>query len=173
MQTSLLHSVLFVALAGGCAGSGQFTYASQVTTPELVVISPGVQVVADLDEPIFYSGNYYWRNDGGYWYRSTSHTHGWARVEVAPVEIRAIERPSVYVHYHGQARANVSNDRQTRRPTAEPQDRREVAPPPRRDDRHDRHDDQHDRHDDQHDRHDDKHDRHDDKHDRDNDNHHD
>jgi hypothetical protein len=155
MQTSLLHSVLFVALAGGCAGSGQFTYASQATTPELVVISPGVQVVADLDEPIFYSGNYYWRNDGGYWYRSASHTHGWARVEVAPVEIRAIERPSVYVHYHGQARARVSNDRQTRTPTTEVHDRREVvAPPPRRDDKHDRRDDKHDRHDD---RRDDKH----------------
>jgi hypothetical protein len=150
MQTSLLHSVLFVALAAGCAGSGQFTYASQVTPPELVVISPGVQVVADLDEPIFYSGNYYWRNDGGYWYRSTSHTRGWARVEVAPVEIRAIARPSMYVHYHGQARANVSNDR-----------REVAAPPPRRDDRHD---DQHDRHDDKHDRHDDRHDRHDDNH---------
>lgn len=105
MQTSLLHCVLLVALSGGCTGSGQFAYTGQATTPELVVIRHGVQVIADLDEPIFYSGYYYWRHEGGFWYRSTSHTRGWVRVEDAPVEIRTIERPSVYIHYHGEARA--------------------------------------------------------------------
>jgi len=73
VQTSLLHSILFAALVGGCAGSGQFTYAAEATTPELVVVSPGVQVIADRDEPIFYSNNYYWRNQGGYWYRSPNY----------------------------------------------------------------------------------------------------
>jgi hypothetical protein len=133
MQISLLRSVLFVALAGGCAGTGQFTVTSEVAAPDLVVISPGVQVIADLDEPIFYSGNYYWRNQGGFWYRSTSHTRGWARVEVAPVEIRTIERPSAYVHYHGEARAHVSGER------------RGPVPPAvvRRDDKHDK--DKHDK----------------------------
>jgi hypothetical protein len=127
MKTSLLRSILFIALVG-CTGSGQFRYTSDVRAPELVVISPGVQVIADLDEPIFYSGSYYWRNQGGFWYRSTSHTQGWARVEVAPVEIRAIDRPSAYVRYHGTARARV------------------VAPAPRHDNKHDddkRHDDKH------------------------------
>jgi hypothetical protein len=175
MQISLLRSILLVALAGGCAGTGQFTVTSEVAAPDLVVISPGVQVIADLDEPIFYSDNYYWRNQGGFWYRSTSHTRGWARVEVAPVEIRTIERPSAYVHYHGKARAHVSGERRGPVPAAvvrdhrEERDRREsVAPAPRRDDRHDndRHDN--DRHD--NDRHDN--DRHDnDRHD--NDRHHD
>jgi hypothetical protein len=159
---------LFVALAGGCAGTGQFAYTSEVTTPELVVISPGVQVIADIDEPIFYSNNYYWRNQGGSWYRSTSHTRGWARVEVAPVEIRTIERPSAYVHYHGEASARASHERQAPVPAAvvrdhrEERDRREfVAPAPaaRRDDRHDQ--DKHDK--DKHDK--DKHDK--DKHDKD------
>jgi hypothetical protein len=124
MQSSLLHSVLFAALAGGCLGSGQLTYTSEATTPELVVVSPGVQVIADLDEPIFYSNNYYWRNQGGYWYRSQYHTRGWARVEAAPVEIRAIERPAAYIHYHGEARARVSGDRRLNAPAP--------APPPRR-----------------------------------------
>jgi hypothetical protein len=145
MQISLLRSVLFVALAGGCLGTGQFTVAGEVAAPDLVVISPGVQVIADLDEPIFYSGNYYWRNQGGFWYRSSSHTRGWARVEVAPVEIRAIERPSAYVHYHGEARARVSGERRgpvpppVARDHREERDRREVvAPAPRRDDKHDK-----------------------------------
>jgi hypothetical protein len=170
MQITLLRSVLFVALAGGCAGTGQFTVTSEVAAPDLVVISSGVQVIADLDEPIFYSGNYYWRNQGGFWYRSTSHTRGWARVEVAPVEIRTIERPSAYVHYHGEARARVSSERRGSVPPAGVRDHRQVVvPAPRRDDRHDndRHDnDKHDN--DKHDN--DKHDN--DKHDKD-DRHHD
>ena len=56
---------------------------------------------------IFFSESYYWRQDGGVWFRSTSHSGGWARVEVAPVAIRSIERPSAYIHYHGEARATV------------------------------------------------------------------
>ena len=116
MQTSLLHCVLFVALAGGCTGSGQFAYTGQGTTPALVVTRPGVQVVTGLDQPIYYNGNYYWRNEGGFWYRSTSHTGGWVRVEDAPVEIRTIDRPFLYIHYHGEARAGVSGDHQTHVP---------------------------------------------------------
>src|ERR1043165_4837379 len=138
MQTSLLHSVLFAALVGGCAGTGQLTLTSEATAPDLVVISPGVQVIANLDEPIFYSDNYYWRNQGGYWYRSPYHTRGWARVEVAPVRIRAIAQPSAYIRYHGEARATVGGDH--------------------RDDKHDDKD-KHDRHDDNdsNDKHGDKH----------------
>lgn len=153
-------------------GSGQFTVASDVAAPDLVVISPGVQVIADLDEPIFYSGNYYWRNQGGFWYRSTSHTRGWARVEVAPVEIRTIERPSAYVHYHGAARAQVSGERRGPAPVAVVRDHREsAAPAPRRDDKHDK--DGHDKDGHDKDRHDSDKDRHDkDGHDKD-DRHHD
>src|ERR1044071_2892142 len=126
MQTPLIHSLLFVALAGGCAGTGQFTYAAEATAPELVVISPGVQVIADLDEPIFYSGNYYWRNQGGFCDRSAYHTRGWARVQVAPVEIQRIEHPAMYVHYRGVARAHVSGP-QVPAPRAEVRDHREVV----------------------------------------------
>ena len=134
MQTSLLQSVLVVALVGGCTASGRVTYAGEATVPDLVVISPGVQVIADLDTPIFYSDRYYWRNASGFWYRSRSHTQGWARVEVVPVEIRTIQ-PSAYVHYRGEGRAHVSGDRQTHAPATEV-----------RGDKHDRHDNN-DRHD--------------------------
>ena len=88
-------------------GSAQFGATADVSAPDLVVVSPGVQVIADYDEPIFFSDSYYWRQDGGVWFRSTSHTGGWARVEVAPVAIRSIERPAAYVHYHGEARATA------------------------------------------------------------------
>ena len=118
MQTSLLHCVLFVALSGGCTGSGSFAYTGHATPPGLVAIRPGAQVAGDLDESVFYNGYYYWRYQDGFWYRSTSHTRGWVRVEDAPVEIRTIERPSLYIRYHGEARAGLSGDHQTPVPPA-------------------------------------------------------
>lgn len=164
MQTSLLQSVLVVALVGGCGATGRFSYTGE-PAPDLVVISPGVQVIADLDTPIFYSENYYWRSAGGFWYRSRSHRDGWARVSAVPVEIRAIDRPSAYVHYHGSA--HVSGDRQTHAPATEPRDQREVVvPASHRDDRHDNKDhDKKDKNDknDKNDRHDNKDDKHRDK----------
>jgi hypothetical protein len=166
MQTSLLQSVLVVALVGGCGTSGRLTYAGEVTAPDLVVISPGVRVIADFETPIFYSDNYYWRNASGFWYRSRSHTQGWARAQVVPIEIRAIKQPSAYIHYRGQGGAHVSGDRQDHPPATEPRDQREVPSSHRNDKndkngRHDRHD-KDDRHDnsDRHDRHDNKDDKH-------------
>ena len=102
MRTFLLQSVVVVGLAAGCAGSGQVTYSADYQAPRLVEISPGVQVIADYDEPIFYSDDYYWRNEGGVWYRSKRHTSGWARAELVPPRIQTIERPSMYIHYRGE-----------------------------------------------------------------------
>ena len=107
MTKQLLSCVVFAGLAGGCTGSGQVAYSADVQAPQLVEVTPGVQVIADANEPIFYSDSYYWRNDGGVWYRSRSHTSGWVRIDDAPTRIRSIDRPSMYVHYHGEARTNA------------------------------------------------------------------
>ncbi len=105
--------------------------------PEMVVISPGVQVIADYNEPIFYNENYYWRNDGGVWYRSHTHTGGWVRYN-APRAILSIERPSAYVHYRASARAGAGAAAQERREDAK--DRREDAKDRREDAKEDRKD---------------------------------
>ncbi len=48
-----------------------------VEQPDLVEVSPGIQVIADYDQPIFFLGRrLYWRNDGGIWYSSRVHTGG-------------------------------------------------------------------------------------------------
>jgi hypothetical protein len=109
---------------GGCVASGQAGYSANatVTTPALVSIDSDVQVIADYDEPIFYSGNYYWRNDGGTWYRSQNHTRGWVRYS-APAAILRIERPAAYVHYHGNASASA-------RPQPVVRDHRDSPSPP-------------------------------------------
>lgn len=107
MRTPLLLAVTSSLLLIGCAGSGHVQYSAHVTTPELVYINSDVQVIADYREPIFYTDNYYWRYNGGVWYRSTNHTRGWLRVDVVPVKIRRIDRPTAYIRYRGQARAST------------------------------------------------------------------
>jgi hypothetical protein len=110
---------------GGCVASGQAGYSAnaEVTAPELVSIDSDVQVIADYDEPIFYSGNYYWRYDSGAWYRSQNHTRGWVRFDNAPVAIRRIDRPSAYIHYRGSASASARSQPVVR-------DHRDSPPPP-------------------------------------------
>ena len=72
-----------------------------VEEPELVEVdsAPGVQVVYDTDVPVFYTDNFYWRFDGGTWYRSSVHTGGWAVYNDPPERIRHINRPTQYAHY--------------------------------------------------------------------------
>ena len=61
-------------------------------------MSPGVQVIADYNEPIFYSDGLYWRYSGGTWYRSRYYTGGWAYA-TPPAAVLRINRPYGYAHY--------------------------------------------------------------------------
>ncbi len=113
MRTRYLQALLFASTLSACTGTGTGTvqYSADVQTPELIEISPGVQVIADYDEPVFYSDNYYWRFDGGVWYRSQDHRRGWVRYEAVPERVRRIDRPSAYIHYHASAGAEVRDHR--------------------------------------------------------------
>jgi hypothetical protein len=64
-------------------------------------VSPGVSVVAYSDYPVFYSDNYYWRYDGGIWYRSSYYNGGWAVYSDVPYHVRSIDRPYRYARYDG------------------------------------------------------------------------
>lgn len=79
-------------------------------TPDLVTVQPGVQVVADYDEPVFFVDGFYWRFNDGYWYRSNNYYAGWYFYERPPVAVLRIDRPYAYAHYRPAgyvARANV------------------------------------------------------------------
>jgi len=102
----LLHAVASSLLLVGCLGTAQVRGTATVSAPELVFISPGVQVIADYREPIFYTDSYYWRYQGNVWYRSSTYTGGWVRYSAVPVAILRIEQPSMYVHYRGAARVS-------------------------------------------------------------------
>jgi hypothetical protein len=102
-------SVCAWAVAAACAGeyAGQVT----VTSPELVPVQPGVEVIADADEPVFYADSYYWLYRDDMWLRSESYRNGFARVDVhlVPERLRQLPEPHRYAHYRHtqQARAKT------------------------------------------------------------------
>jgi hypothetical protein len=109
MRTLLTLSFLG-ALAAGCYGEGGYgagySYGYATASPGLVYVSPGVQVIADYDYPVFYSDNYYWRYDNGLWYRSGGYNGGWSVSYDVPYGVRSIDRPYNYVHYRGNWNGN-------------------------------------------------------------------
>ena len=106
MRGTIMAAVLLAAsAAGGCYVSGETGYSANysggayVETPDLVEVSPGVQVVADYDEPVFYNEGFYWRFSDGGWYRSNNYSSGWYYYERPPVAVLRIDRPYAYRHY--------------------------------------------------------------------------
>jgi len=104
LMRRILMSLL---IATGCTGSGTVAYRGSASAtivaeqPDLVYVSPGVQVIADYDEPVFYTDNYYWRYNSGVWYRSHTYTGGWAYASPPRALVR-IDRPYAYVRYRPQ-----------------------------------------------------------------------
>lgn len=137
MRRTILPALVSVALLSGCLAGGQLQYRATVSTPDLVTVSPGIQVIADYDEPIFYTGGFYWRHYDNVWYRSNAYTGGWSYVDSPPVTIARIERPTIYAHYRPSgyvARNRPVPARQLRQPDV--RDHRTFTRPAR-DNRHD------------------------------------
>jgi hypothetical protein len=105
MRYILPAALLAATLATGCYAetTGSVGYGVTATTvaPDLVYVSPGVQVIADYDEPVFYADNFYWRQSGGVWYRSSYHTGGWIYAS-PPRTVLSINNPYNYRHYRPQ-----------------------------------------------------------------------
>jgi hypothetical protein len=109
-----LLSMLVAVALGGClatvgedgrmvGGEASFTLRLPEVLPPLVVVQPGVSVVRDLDEEIFYSDGYYWARQDRTWYRAQDHRRGWARVEGRYVPAAIVQSPpGRYRHYRGE-----------------------------------------------------------------------
>lgn len=73
--------------------------------PPLVVIEPGVQVVENHDEEVFFVDNSYWVRRGPHWYRAVDHRGGWVVADgpgVPPSLVRL--PPGKYRRYqHGKS----------------------------------------------------------------------
>ena len=99
MRTKLILGFC-VAVAAGCGGGGYYRTSVGVSasTPDLAYVAPGVHVIANYDEPIFYSSGYYWYPYEGGWYRSRTYTGGWTYASPPPTVAR-ISSPYGYRQY--------------------------------------------------------------------------
>lgn len=98
MRSSLFALLLSSGL-GACVPAVEYRATVTATGPDLVEVSPGVRVIADYDEPIFFADGFYWWFYDGYWYRSGTYTGGWVYVAAPPIVIGRIHQPHVYRHY--------------------------------------------------------------------------
>jgi len=109
-------------------GTGEVDYAGEVhvTSPQLVALGPGVQVVADADEPLFFVGGSYWVYRDGYWFSSKDYRRHFTHVDytAVPVELRTIAEPERYVHY----RSDLGRTRHARTPQTRTRSTRPVQP---------------------------------------------
>jgi hypothetical protein len=102
---SLLPGLALAALLfgtqSGCAA--RVSYAATTPPASLVSVGPGVWVVYDYHQPVFYSSGSYWLWSGGYWHQSRYVDYGFSRVHVSrvPQTVVRIDRPSAYVRYRG------------------------------------------------------------------------
>jgi hypothetical protein len=105
MSTKLVTLLITAGLAAACTGRGHYSggyYASATVStprPDLAYVAPGVYVIANYDEPIFYSDGYYWYNANGVWYRSSNYTRGWVYVDRPSYRVARIRNPYAYAHY--------------------------------------------------------------------------
>ena len=67
--------------------------------PQLVIIAPGIQVVPDYDEEIFFVSGWYWHRRGNHWFKAKDHHGGWVLVTqgVPPGLVRI--PPGKYRHF--------------------------------------------------------------------------
>lgn len=121
-----LGSVLFsvvVGLAGlapsACAPA-HVRVTAAVTTPRLVMVSPGIWIVEDHPYAVYYADGFYWRYVDGIWYRSPYYDDGFTYVDVTivPRIVIGAYRP-VHVRYrapvHVHARPIIHDHRAPRR----------------------------------------------------------
>ena len=71
--------------------------------PPLVDVSPGVRVVRDCDEEVFFHGGYYWHpGRDGVWYRTRNYRGGWVMAPRHEVPGALVRLPrGQYRHFHG------------------------------------------------------------------------
>jgi hypothetical protein len=107
MRTTQRALLIAVLGFGGCYAEGEATYGTggvyyAQTQPTLVEAEPGIQVVADFPEPVFFVDGIYYRQVNGVWLTTTDFHRGWAKARGGvPARISRIERPERFRHFKG------------------------------------------------------------------------
>jgi hypothetical protein len=73
------------------------------TAPALVEVSPGIQVVPEYEQEVFFVDGWYWHRAGRTWYRTRDHRGGWVVAHGREVP-RGLLRipPGRYRHYRAE-----------------------------------------------------------------------
>jgi hypothetical protein len=95
--TALLASAALAAPAAAAEVSVQVQVAAPairfLAPPPLVVVAPGIQVVADYNEEIFFFDGWYWVRMGPSWYRTKTYRGGWTVVAAPAVPAVLVKLP--------------------------------------------------------------------------------
>lgn len=125
MRQILLASVLFLAVLPAPARP-QVGFQMQINLgaplppqPPLVVVQPGIQVVENWDEEVFFTGGYYWVRRDDRWYRAPGPRATFVYVEPRRVPQGLVRMPpGQYVRYD-RHRANAERKEWKEREKAE------------------------------------------------------
>jgi len=114
MKTILLSALLSVALLP-LPAAAQVSLRVELgvplpPSPTLLVVQPGIQVVAGYPEEIFFVGSHYWlRRDGG-WYRSVHPQAGFVVVAPSRVPPGLTQLPPGHYRNYSKAQAKADRD---------------------------------------------------------------
>jgi hypothetical protein len=158
MNTRLRLLAAVVALSSSAAVAQQVSVDVSLPNihfavrPPLTVVEPGVQVVEDCDDEVYYVNDYYYVRQGPSWYRTRDHRGHWVRVEERYVPVTVVRAPrGKYRRYHHRDEREVRVVREApRRETTTVYVRKEREPVRKvvyveehRDGHHDDHHDEH------------------------------
>jgi hypothetical protein len=105
---SIVIIPLLLSVAFPLTSAGQVNLQVQVgvptirfeTPPVLVEVSPGVQVVPEYDQEVFFVDGWYWHRVGRVWYHTRDHRGGWVVAHGREVPRGLVRiRPGMYRHY--------------------------------------------------------------------------
>ena len=119
LRSGLVLFALLAAASGARADAvvqTRITVALPVVLPRLVVVQPGVQVVEDLDEEVFFVDGWYWVRRDNFWYRARNPRTTWIYAEprFIPPGLRRIP-PGQYRRYrHAQWQEMKREERERR-----------------------------------------------------------
>jgi len=81
-----------------------------VVLPPMVEVQPGIRVIQDYDEEIFFANGYYWVRRDGNWYRARNHRSTWFYVRRNRVPRSLVSfQPGSYRNYRHDERREWNN----------------------------------------------------------------
>lgn len=94
LAVSVLPALASAQVGASASASVSLHLDLPVVLPALVVVTPGVQVVPEVEEEVFFVDGWYWVRQPSGWYRSRSHRSGWVLVPARAVPARLVAIPS-------------------------------------------------------------------------------